>query len=60
MLTSEQRRAVIREMRSDRPIAWPTEGELIRQFVSTAKDLFSVEVPVDEARIAVARGRFKN
>lgn len=60
MLTSDQRRAVIREMKADRPIGWPPEDELARQFVSTAKEMFSVDVPADEARVAVARGRFKD
>lgn len=60
MLTSEQRREVIREMKADRPVAWPAEDELVQQFVSTARDLYSVEVPADEARVAVARGRFRD
>lgn len=60
MLTSEQRREVIREMKADRPVAWPAEDELVQQFVSTVRDLYSVEVPADEARVAIARGRFRD
>lgn len=60
MLTSEQRRAVIRRMKSERPIAWPAEDELVREFVSTSKEMFSVTVPENEARAAVAQGRFKD
>ncbi|MDN5687114.1 MAG: hypothetical protein L0G94_10645 [Brachybacterium sp.] len=60
MLTSEQRRAVIREMKRDRPFAWPGEDELARQFTKTAEDLFGVQVGKADARVAVARGRFKD
>lgn len=60
MLTSEQRRKVIREMKQDRPIAWPSEDELARQFAKTAEDLFGVRVGDADARAAVVRGRFKD
>ena len=60
MLTSSQSRAVIREMKEDRPVAWPADDELARQFVSTAKDMFGVRVEEADARVAVAREQFRD
>lgn len=60
MLTSEQRRKVIREMKQDRPVAWPDEEVLAEQFVSTAEEMFGVRVEEADARVAVARGRFRD
>lgn len=60
MLTREQRRKVIHEMKQDRPVAWPSDDELARQFARTAEELFGVRVEEADARVAVARGRFKD
>lgn len=60
MLTSEQHRRVIREMKQDRPVAWPGEDELVRDYVKTAEDLFGEHIEEADARVAVARGRFRD
>lgn len=59
VLTAVQRRRVLREMRSDPPVAWPSEEELAGEFSATARQLFGVEVGEAEARVAVA-GKFRD
>ena len=59
VLTAVQRRRVIREMRSDAPVAWPSEEELAREFAAMARELLGLEVGEAEARVAVA-GKFRD
>lgn len=58
VLSAAQRRQVLREMRSDPPVAWPSEEELAREFAATARELLGLEVGEAEARVAVA-GKFR-
>ena len=59
MLTAAERRRVIREMKADPPVSWPSEDELARDFVWVARQVLGVEVDEAEARAAVA-GRFRS
>lgn len=59
VLTAAQRRRVIREMRSEPPVAWPSEDELAREFAAVARQLWDLEVGQAEARVAVA-GKFRD
>lgn len=54
MLTSEQTKAIIREMKADEILS-PTREELVGTFTSTAKQMFDLVVPQEDALVAVAR-----
>lgn len=58
VLSAAQRRRVIREMRSDAPVAWASEDELAREFAAVARQLWGLEVAEAESRVAVA-GKFR-